>query len=663
MRILRPFVCGVIAPAVVSMAVVVGQEPPPQTSFRSAANYVRVDVYASKNGEAVTDLRQEDFALLEDGVPQTIETFERVQISGTRADPRGREPGSLAESRDMIDNPRARLFVLFLDTLHVDAASSRTIARPLIGMLTELFAPDDMVAVMTPRMRARDVTFGRRTAVVERVLREEWWSEQIGESADATERLYQACYPPRDPTPGKMIARRREELTLNALEDLVLMLRDLREERKAIVTVTSGWSLFRQDQALMDQNPEGILSTAKVGVDPRTGTLTTRDSRSDGTEEMKRDCARDRVRLAGVDHEQRFETLLDEANWANASFYPVDPRGLTPGGGIMDANVLRLLASETDGTAIVNTNSISQALTRITADLSSYYLLGYRSTSEKEDGKFRRISVRSRRPGLDLRARRGYLPANARLGSRATSAAPVPPAAGARPEERAYAAAFGALAGAARDLPLGARAASAPSNGGPATFWVTSEVPSNAEWKAGGEIDVRVLGANGGEVARARAILAPGMRAVTTKLSASAPTGAGTYSFRIQARPTDGGATVSETIALSIADGESSGTLLVRRGPATGNREVPTADPRIRRSEQLRIELPGIDSDVSVRLLDRTGKALGVPLTTAVRTDDDGRPWRTVQIVAAPLSAGEYLVEMTRTAPAGQTLIGVRVVP
>ena len=56
------------------------QPPPPVPTFRAEANYVRVDVYPTKDGAPITDLTQADFEVLENGVPQRVEQFERVQI-------------------------------------------------------------------------------------------------------------------------------------------------------------------------------------------------------------------------------------------------------------------------------------------------------------------------------------------------------------------------------------------------------------------------------------------------------------------------------------------------------------------------------------------------------------------------------------------------------
>jgi hypothetical protein len=140
-------------------------------------------------------------------------------------------------------------------------------------------------------------------------------------------------------------------------------------------------------------------------------------------------------------------------------------------------------------------------------------------------------------------------------------------------------------------------------------------------------------------------------------LMPSAPLAAGEYVLRVSARPAATGSIPSrETVRLTIgAAPAASGALYVRRGPATGNKDAPTADLRFRRNEQLRVEVPGDAADgVSARLLDRTGKALNVPVTTAVRDEGDGSRWHTAQLALAPLAPGDYVIEIVRAGTAGK---------
>ena len=68
-----------------------------QPTFRTEANYVRVDVYPTRDGVAVADLRRDDFEVLENGVVQSIDAFEHVIIQRVGQDQRGREPSTVAE--------------------------------------------------------------------------------------------------------------------------------------------------------------------------------------------------------------------------------------------------------------------------------------------------------------------------------------------------------------------------------------------------------------------------------------------------------------------------------------------------------------------------------------------------------------------------------------
>src|SRR5262249_15436664 len=66
------------------------------------------------------------------------------------------------------------------------------------------------------------------------------------------------------------------------------------------------------------------------------------------------------------------------------------------------------LASDTGGKAFLDSNDFSGVYTKVIADTSAYYLLGYSSTNPARDGRFRRIKVKLNKPGLKVEHRNGY---------------------------------------------------------------------------------------------------------------------------------------------------------------------------------------------------------------------------------------------------------------
>ena len=143
---------------------------------------------------------------------------------------------------------------------------------------------------------------------------------------------------------------------------------------------------------------------------------------------------------------------INAAARSNVAIYAIDPRGLTDlgdmsigvagfadvaagesrraGGRMRRASAcsglrnelflsqmnLRALAEETNGYAAVNSNDFTGAFDRIVRDNSSYYVLAYYPAQNRRDGKFHRIQVRVSRPGVTVRARRGYIAPRVQIG-------------------------------------------------------------------------------------------------------------------------------------------------------------------------------------------------------------------------------------------------------
>lgn len=91
------------------------------------------------------------------------------------------------------------------------------------------------------------------------------------------------------------------------------------------------------------------------------------------------------------------------ANRSGVPIYVIDPRD-----GSQDASTaLEALAQDTGGTATVAGGDLRQALAKVANDLDAYYVLTYR-TAAPADGKFHALEIGTRRPALQVRARRGY---------------------------------------------------------------------------------------------------------------------------------------------------------------------------------------------------------------------------------------------------------------
>ena len=369
-------------------------------------------------------------------------------------------------------DPHNRVFVTFLDTLHTTVSGSHAIRRPLVDTLNRMVGPTDLFGVMTQNMRPQDLTLGRRLDTVEEQLSRYWtWGERnsiLADAQDSGEDNLTGCFHERwtgkefvpwilDDGPIKryfdeiLIERRREDRALTALENLVGYMGGLREARTVVLAVTDGWLLFTPNRALSDEPGKDLRSggvpragEGSIANPPtsssRSGPVTTSVSYVTFTV-----CTTEASRLALLDNERRLRDLIALANRSNVSVYPIASAGLAvfdgrgagdnlrpnpnapPGATILGRDVnrlqnrvqtLRTIAENTDGIAIVDDNDLAGGLRRIVDDVSAYYLLGYYSTNTKFDGRLRRIQVKMKPPGLNVRARRGYLAPTWRCGGR-----------------------------------------------------------------------------------------------------------------------------------------------------------------------------------------------------------------------------------------------------
>jgi VWFA-related protein len=396
------------------------QEPPqqqaqaqPQTpaneqpTFRAGINYVAVDVIVNDRKDApVVDLKREDFEVFEDGKPQPIEQFRFVRISAVTA---AAEPRRRVRTRDdeLAEAARddVRIFAILLDDYHTRKLTAMSVKAPLTKFLETQLSPNDLVALVYPLTPVSEILFTNDHASIVRAVQ-----NFEGRKFDYTPRnRFEEEYA-RYPTTE--VERIRNEIVMDALSAIAVRMGSMRQGRKSIIYVSEGLTV-----ALPPQLQRG---NAQMPIDPlQAGAgAAVQDTPQQQTQEAFSQAVLD----------MRLREVFRDVNRNNASIYSLDPRGLAvfeydidavPGGAAISfqsdrrslqatQDTLRTMSEQTDGRAIVNRNSLDQGLAQIVRDASSYYLLGYNSTQAQSDGKFHEIKVRVKRPGVDVRARKGY---------------------------------------------------------------------------------------------------------------------------------------------------------------------------------------------------------------------------------------------------------------
>ena len=417
---------GLVGAGLVGAGIVAAQQSPappadagqqPTVTFRTEANFVEVHaIVTDRSGAFVRDLNSDDFEIYEDGQLQAATVFSLVDLPVVQPfTPANADAPIEPDVRATTGAFDGRLYILLLDDLHTSITRTSHVRDVAGEFIDEYLGVGDLGAVIftSGRQEAGQVLTGSRRLLKEAIDRFQGrklpsaGAEKLAlhitrqnlligdEEQQRTNEGLQAARTIRDPFDQERAFNVRR--ALQSIETLSNWLGDVQGRRKALLFFSEGFDYDVYQP--FNQGREGM----------------------------------------SLIHETREATAA--AQRANVTVYGIDPRGLNGFGGLIEIKgvssdypqldfgmfrgqmnelllaqeSLMTLSEETGGLAIVNSNDLAGGLGRIVLDNSRYYLLGYYSDStEWSSNRFMEIDVRVKRPGLEVRARKGFLPPDLR---------------------------------------------------------------------------------------------------------------------------------------------------------------------------------------------------------------------------------------------------------
>jgi VWFA-related protein len=334
----------------------------PDAPFRVTVNLVQVDaVVTDANGKHVTDLKAGDFEVLQDGRPQRITHC--TYIATTPSAPVRRLDGPLPPARVRREQV-LRTIAVVVDDLGLQFENVEPIRRALGKFIDEQIQPGDMVAVLRTGSNigaVQQFTTDKRKlhAAAERI---QWnWQSRTGVGGGGGSRM--------GPVGGEAAGGTAVD-TIRRLTFVANGLRQLPGHKSMV--------LFAETDV--------IPLTLKAFNEP------------DATPAVLR----------------ALDRLLDMTSRASVAIYGIDPRGVQMGLNDAAKESVRYLARSTGGLFLSDvSNDLSVPLKMVLDDQQGYYLLGYAPemfTFDPRTGqrKFHKITVRVKRPGLNVRSHAGF---------------------------------------------------------------------------------------------------------------------------------------------------------------------------------------------------------------------------------------------------------------
>jgi VWFA-related protein len=371
--------------------------------IRSTTRLVQISVVVhDKHGNPISGLTKEDFEVLDEKKPQAIQVFSEETNQPPTTAPAPLPPDTYTNRLAEQAGVPTSVTVILLDGLNTKFSDQRQARQQVIKFLSQIHAEDrvalytlgrevqilhDFTTDSSSLLDALERFKGRQNTEVDASQPD----QPVDLSSVPGTEQFQAFLDGAAQQEANFYTADRVRLTVDGLVAIADHIGSL-PGRKNLVWVSGSFPI-------------------SVGYD--VPDLSSNNERVDFYEEV-----------------QRAAQALNEANLA---VYPVDARGLIPGNPSMNASqpsarrrtagpprgpasppnpsefaTLDEMASRTGGKASYNSNDIFGAIRRALDDSRVTYSLGYYPEGVAWDGKFHNIKVEVKKPGMEVRARKGY---------------------------------------------------------------------------------------------------------------------------------------------------------------------------------------------------------------------------------------------------------------
>jgi VWFA-related protein len=408
-------------------------------AFSAGAEAIVVDVVVvDEEGRPVRGLGREDFTVEEDGRPQALVAFDAIEIPVEAPQGPGRE--SLATNLRVKSFP-TRLLTLLVDDTSLDATRTIEVKAAIARWLAESARPTDEVTLVTS---SGDI----------------WWSDRVASGREDLLAILDSVRGKRPPPSEREQMSEVEAFRIATQEgraQSVAETRGFTPELPQPEQIT-GLMIGTRNLPSITERVKQRWYTRRVcdpGMEPQESCRARVEQRAqelyDRATRRGRSLLRTVERLStglsgrrgrntilvfseGFIHDQEgqqaaFERTVDASRRANTAVYFIDARGLVTlpafapesanGTEFLDPAVTSLeralvasagtenLARTTGGATIRDTNDLFGGLERVAEESAVYYLLGYQP-EQAPDGRWHDLEVSVARPGVEVRARRGY---------------------------------------------------------------------------------------------------------------------------------------------------------------------------------------------------------------------------------------------------------------